>query len=458
MDSMVGNELKLTFYGGVGMVTGANFLLQSENKKLLVDCGLIQGPKWQREKNREDFKYDPSTIDYLFITHAHADHIGRIGKLVKDGFEGEIYSTPATMKLVKYMLEDAVKILSTEAKKDNQKPLYGENDVNKALSLWKTINYHEKQQIGDFEVNFLDAGHILGSAMIEFKHLKTQKTLIFSGDLGNSPTPLLPDTEEILNVHYLIMESVYGDRNHEGRDERKEKLKEALQKIINRKGTLIIPVFSLEKTQVLLHEMNDLIENGEVESVPVFFDSPLAIRLTKVYRDEFENFNEHVKKEIKSGDDIFSFPKLKITMHQSESEVIHKTPGPKIIISASGMSEGGRVLNHEKHYLPDSKNALLFIGYQVSGTLGRAIKDGMKKVKIDGKDVSINAEIITIDGYSSHKDSDHLVDFVENTSETLKKVFVVMGEPKSALFLVQKLRDSLGVDAYHPKEGETIVL
>lgn len=455
---MENGELRLTFCGGVGSVTGANFLLQSENHKLLVDCGLIQGPKWQREKNREDFIYDPSEIDFLFVTHAHTDHIGRIGKLVKDGFKGEIYSTPATMKIVKYMFEDAVKVLDTEAQRDKVEPLYTEGDTNKAMSLWKTIDYHKKTTIGDFEVYFKDAGHILGSAIIELKHLKSGKKVVFTGDLGNSPTPLLPDTEEITDADYLIMESVYGDRNHEGKELRKEKLKEVLQKIIDRKGTLVIPVFSLEKTQVLLHEMNDLIEGGEISSVPVFFDSPLAIRLTKIYEEEFENFNEHVKSEIKNGDNVFNFPKLNVTMHQSESEIIHKTSGPKIIISASGMSEGGRVVNHEKHYLPDPKNAILFIGYQVSGSLGRAIKDGAKTINIDGKKIPIKAEIITVDGYSSHKDSDGLLDFVENTADSLKKVFVVMGEPKSALFLAQKIRDNLGIDAYHPEEGESVVL
>jgi metallo-beta-lactamase family protein len=281
---------------------------------------------------------------------------------------------------------------------------------------------------------------------------------VFTGDLGNSPTPLLKDTEKITDADYLVMESVYGDRNHEDRNERKEKLKQILNKVIKRNGTLIIPVFSLEKTQVLLHEMNDLIEGGSVPEVPVFLDSPLAIKLTDVYAKQLNNYNEHIQKEIKSGDDIFDFPRLKKTLHQNESEIIDRTKGAKVIISASGMSVGGRVTSHEKKYLPDPNNALLFIGYQVTGSLGRRIKDGEKKVKIAGTDVSINAEIVTVDGYSSHKDSDGLLEFVYDSAETLKNTFVVMGEPKSSLFLVQKIRDNLGIEATHPKEGESFEL
>ncbi|MFT5179948.1 MAG: metallo-beta-lactamase family protein [Candidatus Paceibacteria bacterium] len=451
-------KLKLKFFGGVGSVTGANFMLQSDETKILVDCGLIQGPKWAREKNYEPFAYDPATVDILFVTHAHADHIGRIPKLVKDGFNGKIYSTKATKDLVRYMFEDAVKVLSIDAKKDNQDPLYNTDDVLKTLSLWEGVSYHDPVKIADFEAIFKDAGHILGSAMVEFKYLGTGEKIVFTGDLGNSPTPLLKDTEDITDADYLIMESVYGDRNHEGKEKRADNLKKAITRVVERSGTLVIPVFSLEKTQLLLHELNDLIEKEDLPSVPVYFDSPLAIRLTEVYRKEYENYNEHVKEEIDGGDDVFDFPKLKITMHNRESEEIHGVEGPKIIISASGMSEGGRVLKHEEHYLPDPKNAILFIGYQVAGSLGRAIKDGMKKVRIGGNDVPINAEIITIDGYSSHKDSDHLLEFVYNTAETLKKVFVVMGESKSSLFLVQKLRDNLDIDAVHPEEGEVVEL
>lgn len=452
-------KIRLTFYGGTGTVTGANFLLEAGGLKILVDCGLIQGPAWERAKNYDPFPYTPSEIDYLFVTHAHMDHIGRIGKLVKDGFTGEIYSTPTTHDLTVHMLDDAVKVLGYDAKKLKRDPLYGNKEVDRALSLWKTIKYHETFSVKDiFEVTPKDAGHILGSAMFEFVHKPTGKKIVFTGDLGNTPTPLLKPTEKITDAEYLIMESVYGDRKHEGKTERKEKLREVLKRVLGRGGTVLMPVFSLEKTQVLLHELNGFIEAGDIPSVPVFLDSPLAIKLTDVYKEQFDNFNKDVQNQIKSGDDIFDFPKFTVTMHTRESEAIHKEHGPKIIVASSGMSEGGRITAHEKHFLPDKKNALILIGYQVAGSLGRRIQEGMKKVTIDDMPITIRAEIVTIDGYSSHKDSEGLLAFVEDSAPSLKKVFTVMGEPKSSQFLAQRIRDYLDVDAVHPKEGESFEL
>lgn len=459
MQEKLNSKIKLSFYGGVGSVTGANFMLESAGLKILVDCGLIQGPSHVRVKNYEPFPYNPSEIDFLFITHAHIDHIGRIGKLIKDGFKGQIYSTPTTYDLVIHMLDDAVTVLGYDAEKMKTKPLYGTAEVEKALSLWKTVKYHETMKVGDqFEVTPKDAGHILGSAMFEFVHLETKEKIVFTGDLGNTPTPLLKPTEVVSDADYLIMESVYGDRTHEGKVERKDKLRDVLKRVIERGGTVIMPVFSLEKTQVLLHELNDFIENDEIPSVPVFLDSPLAIKLTEVYRDQFDNFNKEVQDQIKSGDDIFTFPKLKITMHRRQSEEIHKVDGPKIIVASSGMSEGGRVTSHEKVYLPDPKNALILIGFQIAGSLGRRIQEGMKKIVIDDKTIPVKAEIVSISGYSSHKDMNGLLEVVEGSAKSLKKVFVVMGEPRSAQFLAQRIKDYLGVSAVHPKEGESFEL
>ena len=294
--------------------------------------------------------------------------------------------------------------------------------------------------------------------MVNIRDKESGNNVVFSGDLGNTPTPLIRNTEKIPDADYIVMESVYGDRNHEEKAVRREKLKEVLTTIIERKGTLLIPVFSLEKTQVILHEMNDLIESGEIPSVPVFFDSPLGIKLTEVYAKQFKNFNEKVQKRITGGDDIFDFPKLNKTFTRSESQSIRKVKGPKIIIASSGMSSGGRILDHEKEYLPDPKNGILFVGYQVPGSIGRAIEEGSREVRIDGKLVPIKAQIYTVSGYSSHKDSDNLVEFVSDSAEKVKKVFVVMGESKSAMFLTQKIRDSLGVNAIHPREGDVMEL
>ncbi len=449
---------KLTFYGGTGTVTGANFLLEINNTKILIDCGLVQGNKFAENLNRSDFLYNPAEIDYLLITHAHIDHIGRIPKLVKDGFKGQILSTPETKELAEFLLADAVKILDNEARRDGVLPLYESADIVTALSLWQTVPYHTKKELSEEISIFLkDAGHILGSAMVEISH--NGKKIVFTGDLGNSPSILLKDTEDIIDADYILMESVYGDRNHSSKIDRRNKLKQIIIDTIKEKRTLIIPAFSLERTQMIIYEMNELFENKEIQpQIPVFLDSPLAINITGVYKKYQDNFNDKARADILSGDDIFNFPGLKFIVQSGESKMISKVPGPKIIMAGSGMSTGGRVINHEHSYVSSPNAGILFVGYQAVGSLGRQLQDGAKQVIIFGEKKKVNAKIYSISGYSSHKDSDHLLDFVAKASESnkLKKVFVAMGEPKSALFLVQKLRDNLGVDAIYSDLNATV--
>ncbi|MDO8492392.1 MAG: MBL fold metallo-hydrolase [bacterium] len=446
-------KLSLTCYGGVGAVTGANFLLEGSPGKFLIDCGLRQGDRFGEAENYEPFPYDPKSIKALFVTHAHMDHIGRIPKLVHDGFKGIIYSTRETKLVVPYMFDDALSLLKREASERQVAPLYDEKDIDKALSLWQEVPYRKESDLGN-GLKFLlkDAGHILGSAMIEFSC--SERKMLFTGDLGNSPSILLHDTESPKGTDYLLMESVYGDRNHESKTERDDRLKMILTETIGRGGAVIIPAFSLERTQNILYSLNNLIEDKKIPSVPVFLDSPLAIKVTEVYREEQQNFKQSIQDEIKSGDDIFNFPKLKFTLQTKDSLAIEKTPNPKIILAGSGMSSGGRVTRHEVDHLGDPKSTILLVGYQSIGTFGRRLQDGAKQVRLEGRDINVRAHIENIQGFSSHKDSDHMVFFVEECAETVKKVFVCMGEPKASLFLIQKLRDNLGVDAMYPEKGK----
>ncbi|OGI75661.1 hypothetical protein A3C67_02620 [Candidatus Nomurabacteria bacterium RIFCSPHIGHO2_02_FULL_42_19] len=456
MESTGEKTAKITFYGGVNSVTGANFLMEADGKKILVDCGLTQGTKWIDDVNWAPFGYDPKEIDILFITHAHVDHIGRIPKLIQEGFCGKIYSTMPTKMLAGPMLDDTMGILSknTALKLDE---IYTPDNIKTALSLWSGFNYHEKIQLADnLEVSFKNAGHILGSAMVMFVY--NGKKILFTGDLGNSPSPLLPDTEKITEVDYLIMESVYGDRNHESRDDRRKFLEEVIEDNYKRKGTLIIPTFSLERSQELLFELNSLVENHRIPVMPIFLDSPLAIRLTEIFKQYKNYFNAHTQEVLSSDKHLFSFPGLRSTLHSEESKLIGNVPNPKIVIAGSGMSAGGRVVHHERHYLPDPNNTLLLTGYQSVGTPGRLIQEGVKTVKISGEYVQVRAHIVTISGYSGHKDSDGLLNFVSDMQDSVKKVFVVMGEPKSSMFLVQKLRDNLGLEAYAPEPGDSVML
>jgi metallo-beta-lactamase family protein len=448
--------LKLTFCSGAGTVTGANFLLEGNGKKFLIDCGLIQGEKFVDDLNWGKFPYDASQIDILFITHGHIDHIGRIPKLIDEGFNGRIISTIPTKEITAIMLADTAHLLSRDTEHDLQK-IYSDENINKAMSLWETLEYGQKLNVDHgFQFSYKDSGHILGSGMLEI--IYNHKKIVFTGDLGNSPSPLLPNNEIIKSTDYLVMESCYGDRNHEQRDERKKKLEEIIKENYDRKGTLIIPTFSLERTQELLYEINSLVENDKIKPMPIYLDSPLSIKLTAVYLKYEKYFNETAKKIIATGDKLFDFPGLVKTMETEESKDILKVPPPKIIIAGSGMSNGGRILHHEINYLPDPNNTILLTGYQSFGTLGRLIHDGEKKVRIMGEDVKIRANVAIINGYSGHKDSDHLVEFVEEIKPSPKKIFVVMGEPKSAMFLAQKLRDNLGINAKTPTAGEIVNL
>mgnify|MGYP003392959491 CR=1 FL=1 len=447
----------LTFVSGVGEVTGSNFLIEDTSSagastKILVDCGLVQGIKFAQDENHAAFSYDPKTIDFLIVTHAHLDHIGRIPKLVRDGFRGVIYSTEVTHEIAAPMFDDALSLLDAEARREGMLPLYERKDVTDALALWRGVKYHEEMVLkGGYSFYLKDAGHILGSAMVEIR--RGGKKIVFTGDLGNSPSPLLHDTEVVDDADYLVMESVYGDRNHEPKEERDQQFTQILKSTIEQGGTIVIPAFSLERTQNILYSLNNLVEDGHIPSVPVFLDSPLAIEVTKIYKKHVNDFKKEIRDEISGGDDIFSFPKLSFTDTTQESNAIQRVHGSKIILAGSGMSAGGRVTKHERHFLPDPKSTILLVGYQSVGTLGRMIEEGKKKVTINGDTIEVKARIENIRGFSSHKDSNALVAFASQVKHKVKQIYVVMGEPKASLFLTQRLRDYEDLPALYPERG-----
>lgn len=460
---MSSTKFKLTFCSGATTVTGADFLLEGpldENNnpkvRILVDCGLVQGEKMAQEENWEPFAYDPKTIDFLFVTHAHIDHLGRIPKLVHDGFTGKIFATPPTCALANPMLEDTGQILSHNLR-DKLDEIYTPDIVKKSSTGWIGLEYEKPfEVVPGIVVIPHDAGHILGSAYFEFKI--GEKNIVFSGDLGNSPSPILPDTTPLKDANYLLVESVYGDREHESRNERRDLLKDVILDNYKRKGTLIIPAFSLERTQEVIYEINELLNAKAIPKMPIFLDSPLAISVTKIYRAYIGYFNKDIQDHLLRHDDPFVFPGLIETPDADDSKAILHKPDPKVIIAGSGMSSGGRVIHHEHNYLSNPNNTLLLIGYQAVGTLGRRLEEGAKFVTLDRISIAVRASIKKISGYSGHKDTNGLVDFVAGSASTLEKVYTVMGEPKSTMFLAQRLKNELGVKAEAPMAGQSVTL
>lgn len=450
---------RLSFFGGAKTVTGANYLLELGDTRLLIDCGMFQGDRFAEEKNHEPFPYDPSSIDITFITHAHADHIGRLPKLHKDGFHTTIISTPPTHDLAAVMLDDALRIMKHECEQNNTPDLYGEADVKDVLKLFKTYPYNETFHVGknnDITVTLRDAGHILGSAMIEIEYQGTR--IVFTGDLGNSPSPLLDDTYHLLETDYVVMESVYGNRLHETHAERKTSLERAIEHTVTKNGTLIIPVFALERTQEVLAELNELVENSRIPRIPVFLDSPLAIHATAVYKKYENYFNKDAQKIIKSGDDFFQFPGLHFSETHEDSKKINAIPSPKLIMAGNPHGYGSRIAHHFLRYLPHEKNTVVFVGYARVSSLGRRLVDGAREVNILGQHVPVRAEIINISGYSSHADQSQLRALIARIKKPVKNIFVAMGEPESSEAIARVIRDELGLKTTVPNRDDVIEL
>lgn len=451
----------IQFCGGARHVTGANYLLTIGSKNILVDCGMFQGCHFCEGRNFGAFPYDPGIVDAVLITHAHIDHTGRLPLLAQRGFRGKIFSTAPTRESAELLLEDSLHVLGEEARERGRQALFDSSDIDGIMERWEDLSYGESFQLGSgIQITARNAGHILGSAMYEIRYREgtgAERKVVFTGDLGNRPSPFLHGPDSIDQTDFLVIESVYGDRLHAAQPERRVLLERAVEDIAKRGGTLMIPAFAMERTQELLFELNDLVENKRVPSLPIFVDSPLAIRITKVY-ERYRNFFSREAMELARSDDVFKFPGLKFTTSKEESLAINDVPPPKIVIAGSGMSNGGRILHHERRYLPDPNSILLVIGYQVAGSLGRRLLDGARKVRIFGEWLPAQAEVRSIGGYSAHADQRQLFEFIARIEKPIQRAFMVQGEENATLTLAQLARDHLGIDAKAPMWNDRYTL
>lgn len=463
--------MHLSFLGAAEMVTGSNYLLKTNKHNILIDCGLFQGNKEMERLNFKDFPYDPSEIDILILTHAHIDHSGRIPKLVKEGFRGRIISTKATYDLSEVMLLDSAKIQQYDAEWENKKrkrsgleaiePLYTIQDAEQSLKYFEGYLYGQKIDInGELSIKFRDAGHILGSSILELWATEDGKTtkIVFSGDLGMPGRPIISKPEYIDSADYLVMESTYGDKDHPPFKESTEKLIEIINKTAKRGGTVIIPSFAVGRTQELIYELNQYYEYNEVEKsmkIPVYIDSPMAVNATEVFQKNSGTFNDLTQEMILKGDNPFTFENLKYIRSTEESMALNKADFPKVIISASGMATAGRVRHHLKHNLWDPKNSLIFVGYQAEGTLGRILLDGVKKVKLLGEDIDVALEIYDLEGFSAHADQSFMIEWLSHFEQKPQKVFIVHGEKDTAEVFSNIIKEKFDLETIIPKIGNS---
>ena len=471
--------MNITFLGAARTVTGSNFLVEAAGKKFLVDCGMYQGKATEEKENEAPFLFDVSEIDFMLLTHAHIDHSGRIPKLYNDGYRNPIIATKATCDLCTIMLPGHIQEMEIEWRNKKRKregkqelpPLYTAEDATKCLELFKRVKYDEVVEIDEnIKVRFNDAGHMLGSAIIEVWATEDGKTekAVFTGDLGNNDIPLLASPTMIETADYLIMESTYGSRLHMRNDDKAELFLNIVSETLDKGGTVVIPSFAVGRTQEIVYELNKLKENRDDEefikkyktlmSVPVFVDSPLAISATEIFRENTDLFDDEVKEEMEKGDNPLEFQGLQFTRTADESKALNESNQSSIIISASGMCEVGRIKHHLKHNLWNPNSTILFVGYQAPGTLGSKLVNGEKKVKVFGEEISVNARIEYIEGYSGHADQEWLLNFVYSFIKKPKHIFLVHGEEEAQEVLKEKILETTGIPVTIPDYGETYEL
>ena len=464
--------MEIQFIGAAQTVTGSQHLITVNGKKILLDTGLFQGRRKDTYEKNRNFKFDPKEIDALILSHAHIDHSGNIPHLVKDGFEGPIYATSATKDLCKIMLEDSAYLQQRDIewlKKKKKKhipdePLYSIEDVEETIQKFVPVEYNTATEIFPGVVSyFQDAGHILGSAgiLLEIEEEGNKKIRFgFSGDIGRPDSPIIRNTDVLRDLDVLIMESTYGNRLHSQSDEVEEEVAKTVREVYNRRGKIIIPSFAVGRTQLLVYVLHKLFDQNRIPEIPIYVDSPLALKATEVFKDHPECFDRETERVfLESGDDPFGFGRLKYITTVDESKELNELHEPMIIISASGMAEGGRVLHHLANNISNPNNLILFVGYAAEHTLARRIMDGMDKVKILGEEYVVKSEVKTMDYFSAHADQKELLDYLKlNDKNRLKNIFLVHGEEEQALPFREKLLQKGFKNAYFPVSGEKFVI
>ncbi len=471
--------MKITFFGAARGVTGSCHMIEAAGKKFLIDCGLYQGTLTEQILNYEPFPFDVNEIDFVILSHAHIDHSGRIPKLFVNGYKNPVYSTNATRDLCTVMLPDSGHIQEKEIEWVNRKrmragkkpepAMYTAKDGLDSCSLFEPIEYGKIKVIDEnISFKFIDAGHMLGSAIVEIWVKEGDKTekIVFSGDLGNDENPIIRSPEQVEEADYLVLESTYGDRLHGSIEDQSKQFIDIILKTIRRGGNVVIPSFAVGRTQEILFELNQYVsknlDNGkyieELAQVPVVVDSPLAKNATEIFEDNFDCYNEDALSYLLTGDNPIGFRNLRFTASADESKAINEDTTPKIIISASGMCEAGRIKHHLKHNLWRPESTILFVGYQAEGTLGRRILSGEKTVKIFGEEIGVHAEIVKLDAFSGHADQQGLLDFVEGIKEKPKRIFLVHGEYEGQQVLAQVIKSRFGIDTVIPDRSEKYYL
>ena len=465
--------MKLTFWGAAGVVTGSMHLLESNGKRILLDCGMYQGRRQEAEKINRDLPFDAKTIDAVVLSHAHIDHSGNLPLLVKNGFRGPIYATPASIELCNSMLRDTAHIAESDATFVNRqhpgdtpvKPLYTAEDVETTLPLFRPVPYHQKTGIaGDLTMESYDAGHILGSSSILLTDGTTR--LIFSGDVGRPGLPIIRDPEKMPPADYLIMESTYGAKTHPQEGEAPGKLEAIVNRTVARGGKLVVPAFAVGRTQQIVLILHQLIDAKRIAPVPVYVDSLLAVNVTEVFQHHPECFDQETAAFFERGEDPFGFQLMRYIRTAEDSKKLNGLKTPFIVISPSGMCEAGRVLHHLRNSVGDSRNTVLLTGYQAENTLGRKLKDGCKQVRIFGVPTNVSAEIESLDELSGHADAGELLTWMSPITSGLKpglkpglkKVFLVHGETDQSAALSARIEDRFHVAAVPVQRGQSFDL